>query len=52
MFLSFYFRILMIHFYFMPLTTSLGLCAWEVINDPYLFRIISFSQPSPSLAHL
>lgn len=52
MIVSLYSRILMVHSCFMPLTISLGLCAWEVINDPYLSRIVSFSLPSPFLTHL
>lgn len=50
--LSLYSRSLMIHFYFVPITTSLGLRQWGVINDLYLSKIICFSLPSPSLIHL
>ena len=49
MILNLHSRIPMIHFYLRPLTASLGLGSWEVINDPYVSRIISFSLLSPSL---
>lgn len=52
MILSLYSRILMTHFYFLPMPTSLRLCPWEVINDTYLSRITWFSPPSPFLIHL
>lgn len=48
MFLSLYSSI-MIYLWVVSMTISPGLCSWEVITDPYLSTVISFSLPSPYL---